>query len=176
MGETAYHQNDLAQAAQINYLTPENTRFTETKGKMLDCVVDGKHYSSVFLHCSFPHTDRQIFVSVRTLKNKEIGMIKRVTEFPKETVELLEHHIRLRYFSPEISTINRIKEEFGYSYWDVETSAGRCYFTVRNGRGNVAMITDEQALIADVDGNRFLIKDIHQLTDKEYRMVEMLFV
>ncbi len=41
------------------------------------------------------------------------------------------------------------------------------------GKGNVTAVTAVKILITDVDGNRFIIKDLTALTDKEYRMVEM---
>lgn len=166
--------SDLAEAANIFYLTPANSRFYENEGHMLNVDVDGKTHEAVFLHCSFPHMNDRVFISVRTIENQEIGMIKSLDDFPEETVSLLEKHIQLRYFAPEIYKINRIKEEFGYSFWEVETSSGTVQFTVRNGRGNVVAITPQRILITDVDGNRFLIKDIQKLTDREYRMIELL--
>ncbi|MCJ7841595.1 DUF1854 domain-containing protein [Lederbergia sp. NSJ-179] len=166
-------KTDLAEAAKINYLTKHNAVFMETDGHMLTVNVNGEVYPAVYLHCSFPHTDKRIFISVRTGENKEIGMIKSLDDFPSEIVSLLEEHINLRYFAPEITKINKISEEFGYSYWDTETSSGSCYFTVRMGRGNVTAVTANKVLITDVDGNRFIIQDLSALTDKEYRMVEM---
>lgn len=80
--------------------------------------------------------------------------------------------MRLRYFAPSIERILEIKEEFGYSFWSVETSAGLCRFTV--GRGtNVRLVSSKKVLITDVDGNRFQIEDISKLSAKEYRMLEM---
>ncbi|MCJ8007082.1 DUF1854 domain-containing protein [Lederbergia wuyishanensis] len=167
-------KSDLAEAAKMKYLTKENTVFLETEGHMLTVHVDGEIYPAVFLHCSFPHMNNRIFISVRTGENEEIGMIKSLDEFPSDTVTLLEEHIHLRYFAPEITKINKINEEFGYSYWDTETRSGTCYFTVRSGRGNVTVVTANRVLVTDVDGNRFIIKDLNDLTEKEYRMVEML--
>ncbi|MBS4201146.1 DUF1854 domain-containing protein [Bacillus sp. FJAT-49732] len=167
-------KSDLAEAAKMKYLTRDNAVFLETEGHMLTVHVDGEVHPAVYLHCSFPHKNNRIFISVRTGENEEIGMIESLDEFQSDTVTLLEEHINLRYFAPEITTINKINEEFGYSYWDTETSSGNCYFTVRSGRGNVTAVTANRVLITDVDGNRFIIKDLNALTEKEYRMVEML--
>ncbi|MCR2823647.1 DUF1854 domain-containing protein [Lederbergia panacisoli] len=167
-------KSDLAEAAKMTYLTTENAVFLETEGHMLTVHVDGEVHPAVYLHCSFPHMNNRIFISVRTGENEEIGIIKSLDDFPSDIVSLLEEHINLRYFAPEITKINKINEEFGYSYWETETSSGTCYFTVRSGRGNVTVVTANRVLITDVDGNRFIIKDVTALTDKEYRMVEML--
>lgn len=165
--------SDLAEAAKINYLTKENALFIETEGQMLSVHVDEEVHPAVFLHCSFPHKDKRIFISVRTNENKEIGMIRTLDEFPNDVVSLLEKHIQIRYFAPDITRIDKIREEFGYSYWETETTSGYCYFTVRMGRGNVIAVTDKKVLITDVDGNRFIIQDVSKLTEKEYRMLEL---
>ncbi|WP_438432837.1 DUF1854 domain-containing protein [Gorillibacterium sp. sgz500922] len=166
-------KSELTDAAQIVYLTPENAEFKETTGQMLAATVGGEVHPVVFLHCSFPHTNKRLYISIRTIENKEIGIIKSLDDFPNEIVRLLEKHIQLRYFAPEITKVSTIKEEYGYSYWDTQTTAGACRFTVQSGGSNVKMVSSQALLITDVDGNRFIIPHIDQLSDKEYRMVEM---
>lgn len=166
--------SDLSAAAKIHYLTSDNTVFTKTAGNMLSVKVNGEEHPTVYLHCSFPHTNKRIYISVRNIDNKEIGMIKSLDDdFPGDVASQLEEFINLRYFAPVITKVNTIKEEFGYSYWDTETNAGSCRFTVRGGGGNVKLLSDRKLLINDVDGNRFIIENVDALSDKEYRMVEM---
>lgn len=164
---------DLSDAAKIRYLTQDTTVFTKTAGNMLSVKVEDEEHPVVYLHCSFPHTSKRIYVSVRNIENKEIGIIQNLDDFPKDIVSLLEEQIQIRYFSPEITKVVKIHEEFGYSYWDAETTAGVCRFTVRGGGGNVKLVSEKRLLINDVDGNRFIIPSMDRLTDKEYRMVEM---
>ncbi|WP_308639805.1 DUF1854 domain-containing protein [Paenibacillus silvisoli] len=171
--EEAKPGSDLSEAAKMKYLTPSNAAFTKSDGGMLDVKVDGEEHKAVYAHCSFPHTNRSIYVSIRNLDNKELGMIRTLDEFPPDTKQLLEEQVRIRYFSPEITKVVRVKEEFGYAYWEAETTAGLCRFTVRSGGGNTKLITTTRLLITDVDGNRFVIPDLGSLSDKEYRMVEM---
>lgn len=152
-------------------LTPDNSQFIETAGQLLSARVQDMEYPAVYLHCSFPHTSAEEYISVRTIENVEIGIIRSLSDFSEPTKELLRKHIRLRYFAPSVQRIIEIKEEFGYSFWSVETSAGLCKFTV--GRGtNVRFVTRKKVLIVDVDGNRFQIEDVDELSDKEYRMLE----
>lgn len=173
-GDDSSNRSDLSEAAKLVYLNKENTVFTKTKGNMLSATVNGEEHPVVYLHCSFPHTNKRIFVSVREKENKEIGIIKSLDDdFPKDVVSLLEEQMHIRYFAPIISKVIMIKEEFGYSYWDAETSAGLCRFTVRSGGSNVKLVTDRRLLISDVDGNRFIIEDLDRLSEKEFRMVEM---
>ena len=105
--------------------------------------------------------------------NKEIGMIRHLDDFSAEMAALIEVQRNIRYFTPEITEVINISEEFGYSYWEVDTTSGRCRFTVRNGSGSVRFAAENRLLIQDVDGNRFIIPQLDQLSDKEYRMVEV---
>lgn len=169
----ARNESDLADAANIRYLNRLNTTFFKTAGQMLSVTVEEEEHPSVYVHCSFPHTNRRIYLSIRTIENKEIGMIRSLDDFPEETSELLEEQVQIRYFAPEITKVVTVKEEFGYAYWEAETTAGVCRFTVRGGGNNTKLISASRLLITDVDGNRFVIADINSISEKEYRMVEM---
>ncbi|RAP77323.1 DUF1854 domain-containing protein [Paenibacillus montanisoli] len=171
--DAAKTTSDLSDAANIKYLTVSNATFKKTEGQMLSVKVDGEEHPAVYVHCSFPHTNRSIYLSIRTIENKEIGMIRSLDEFPAETAQFLEEQVSIRYFAPEITRVVSVKEEFGYAYWEAETTAGLCRFTVRGGGGHTKLVTANRLLINDVDGNRFVIPDLTRLTDKEYRMVEM---
>lgn len=163
----------LSDAAGIHYLTEDNATFHKTEGRMLSVTVGEKTHPVVYVHCSFPHTNRRMYLSIRTVENKEIGMIHSLEDFTEETAQLLEEQLQIRYFTPEISRLINVKEEFGYSYWEAETTGGLCRFTVRGGGGNAKLVTPDRLLVTDVDGNRFVIPNINKLTDKEYRMVEL---
>ncbi|GIO32602.1 MULTISPECIES: DUF1854 domain-containing protein [Paenibacillus] len=163
----------LADAAQIRYLSPADAAFTRTEGHMLNVNIGGQVHSGVYIQCSFPHTNKRIYLSVRTAENEEIGMIRSLDEFPDETQKLLEEQIQLRYFAPEITKVLSVKEEFGYSYWETETTSGLCRFTVRGGGGNIKLMTPNRLLVVDVDGNRFIVPELDRLSDKEYRMIEV---
>jgi len=156
---------------EIVYLTPDMADFEETEGHLLSVRVRGERHPVVYLHCSFPHTSKEEYISVRTIENQEVGIIRTLTDYPEPVQELLRKHIRIRYFTPAITRIIDVKDEFGYSYWNVETTSGNCQFTV--GRGNnIRFVAGQKLLISDVDGNRFVIEDVSALSDKEYRMIE----
>ncbi|CAM3205377.1 DUF1854 domain-containing protein [Paenibacillus taichungensis] len=163
----------LSDAADMHYLTEDNVVFHKTEGQMLAVTVGDETHSAVYVHCSFPHTNKHMFLSVRTLENREIGMIRRLSDFSDNTQQLLEEQLQIRYFTPEIRKVITVNEEFGYSYWETETSAGLCRFTVRGGGGNVKLVSPDRLLVTDVDGNRFVIPNISKLQDKEFRMVEL---
>ena len=86
---------------------------------------------------------------------------------------MLEEQMALRYFTPRIQRIRDIKEEYGYSYWEVVTDKGACRFTVRMGTGNVYSIGPNRYLVNDLDGNRFEIPDLYKLTPREIKKLDL---
>ena len=92
---------------------------------------------------------------------------------PKETQELLNEELSRRYFTPEIMKITSMKEKFGYSYWDVETTAGKVTFVLNNPFHNIRVLEDESVFINDIDGNCFKIPDINKLDAQSVRKIEI---
>lgn len=165
--------NPAVEATGMTLLTRSNAVFHLTEGGMLAVSVNGEQHPCVYVHCSFPHTHRTSYLSIRNIDNKEIGMVRSLDDVDGATAKLLEKQIQIRYYAPSITKLLAVKEEFGYSYWEAETDAGTCRFTVRGGGGQVKPVTPVRLLITDVDGNRFIIPDYTALSDKEFRMIEM---
>ncbi|MCQ2431494.1 MAG: DUF1854 domain-containing protein, partial [Clostridia bacterium] len=78
-----------------------------------------------------------------------------------------------RYFTPEIQKITGMKEKFGYSYWDVETSAGKVTFVLNNPFSNIRVLEDNSVFINDIDGNCFKIMDVSKLDAASLRRIEI---
>lgn len=165
--------SSLSEAARIHFLTSSNAQFHVTEGGLLALQTNGSYYPCVYVHCSFPHTNRTSFLSIRDGDQLEIGMIRNLEDMDADTAKLLERQLQIRYYAPVITRLLHVKEEFGYSYWEAETDSGICRFTVHGAGGQVKTVTPVRLLITDVDGNRFIIPDYTALTDKEFRMIEM---
>ena len=167
----------LEKAAQIIKIDSANSTF-EMKNRFLTltCTEDGeeKTYDRVFLHRAFPHELMWEYISVIGEDNKEIGLIYKIDDFDEDTVKILKTEIERKYFSPVISEIHNLKERYGFSYWKVKTEDGRLLdFTMQDTFRNIIRIGDDQALLVDVDGNRFTIKSISDLDRKSYRRIEL---
>ena len=86
---------------------------------------------------------------------------------------MLEEQLTLRYFTPIIQKINKIKDEYGFAYWNVVTDHGECNFTIRMGGNSVIHLSETRILIMDIDENRFEIPDVSQLTVAERRKLDL---
>ena len=165
-------------------ITAENTEFKRSPSGLVSLELtrpDGKieEFERIVAIRCFPVTNPQEFVSVREPdskkkgRGKEIGMIRRMADMPKETQELLNEELDRRYFTPEILRITGMKEKFGYSYWDVDTTAGRVTFVLNNPFSNIRVLEDNSVFINDIDGNCFKIPDVAKLDAQSLRKIEI---
>ena len=165
-------------------ITADNTHFKRSPSGLVSLELtrpDGtvEEFERVVAVRCFPVTNPQEFVSVREPdskkkgRGKEIGMIRRMADMPKEAQDLLNEELDRRYFTPEIIRITGMKEKFGYSYWDVETSAGKVTFVLNNPFSNIRVLEDQSVFINDIDGNCFKISDVTKLDAQSLRRIEI---
>ncbi len=165
-------------------LTPENASFFRSEGGLISMELRGEsgeveRFERVAVFRSFPITAPDEFLSVReisVIKNEhgdEIGMIRHASDFDEETQRLFAEELDRRYFTPEILKIGSVKEKFGYSYWDCETTAGHIVFVINNPFSNIRAMTDGKVYINDIDGNCFTVSDPKKLDSASYRKIEI---
>jgi len=162
----------IKEAVDINYLRPDKTKFYKTPGGFLGVIVDGKDYKRIETYRCFPIKNENKYISIRTFE-EEIGIIEDLNEFPPEQRELIEEELEKRYFMPKILSAKSIKEEFGYSYWDVTTDRGDRNFTVHDISSNMIVKPDGSIILMDIDGNRYFIEDIEKADDKIRKILDL---
>lgn len=171
---------ETEQMLRLRMITKDNATFARTKGGFVSLdlkdSIAPEHYDRIRVVRSFPFTDRNKYISIRTIdeKSKEIGMIKDLeTDVDSETRKMLEEQMDIRYFTPIIKKINNIKDEYGHAYFDVETDQGPCKFVIYMNSSSVVNLSDVRLLISDLDGNRFEIPDYTKLSARELKMLDL---
>ncbi len=160
---------------RVRYLNEDSACFERTGTGFLSLRLEDEFYPRVKVVRMFPFTQTDEFISIRTADehSKEIGVILKLSEWKEETKEMLNEQLNLRYFTPLITRIHNIKDEYGYAYFDVETNHGNCKFTIQMGSNAVVHLSDTRILILDIDENRFEIPDITKLTAREKRKLDL---
>ena len=160
---------------RLRYLTPETAVFSRTEGGFVSLKVEGEEYSRVQVVRMFPFSEPGKYISIRTAEetSKEIGVIESMENFPQEVREMLTEQLALRYFTPIITKIYQIKDQYGFAYFDVETDRGHCRFVIRMGGNAVVHLSDTRIIISDIDENRFEIPDVSKLTVKEQKKLDL---
>ncbi len=181
--ETADEEFNLAQMEaeteemlRLRYINKDNASFSRTEGGFVALDLDGEHYGRVRVIRSFPFTNPDKYISIRMAdeKSKEIGMIIDINrDVSKETREMLTEQMNLRYFTPIITKINDIKDEYGHAYFDVETDEGPCKFVIYMNSSSVVNLSEVRLLITDLDGNRFEIPDYTKLSAGELKKLDL---
>ena len=165
-------------------LTPENAVFTRSAGGLISLSLtepsgEVTFFERVIPVRAFPVTAPTEFIAIREPDSRlhgqgdEIGMILRLSDFPPETVALIEEELGHRYFTPEIKKIHSFHEKFGYCYWEVTTSAGRVEFIMSNPSSNIRTLEDGRVFMYDIDGNCFTIPDFRRLDRASYKKIEI---
>ncbi|MDF2586295.1 MAG: hypothetical protein K0S41_136 [Anaerocolumna sp.] len=160
---------------ELRYLTKDNCTFNRTEGGFVSLEYGEKKYDRVSVYRTFPFTQPDNYISIRepNEKAREIGIIKALTDLDKDQATMLLEQLQIRYFTPIITKIIDIKDEYGYAYFDVLTNYGACRFTIHMGGGSVVTLTDTRLLITDLDGNRFEIPDINTFSAIELKKLDL---
>ncbi len=156
----------------IHYIDKDNAKFSLTEGGFVRMEFRGKTCERIAVHRCFPFTQPDDFLSIRDEEGNELGIIHHLSDLSKEDQELLTRQMALRYFLPKIQKVNSVKDEYGYSYWDVVTDKGACRFTCSNHNA-VAKLSETRLVIEDIHGNRYEIEDIYKLTPKEIKKIDL---
>ncbi len=168
------YEKKAEEMTAIHMITKKD-KFQQTEGGFVSLDYDGVHYNRIKVVRLFPFSDENRFISIREYGNgdREIGIIEDLAELSAEIREILEKQLELRYFTPIIQKIYSIKDEYGYAYFHVLTDKGECRFSINMGSNAVTKLSDSRLLINYVDENRFEIRDVEQLTQKEKRMLDL---
>lgn len=177
-GRGGYRDENLLDTLESRWLTPDGCRFERSQGGFLNLHYRDKVYKRVAVHCCFPFSAKQEYLSIREAEDmgeaaKEIGLIEDSTTWPAEVQALLQEQLQLRYFMPRIKKVKKIKEEFGFSYWEVVTDRGEVSFTIRGGSGSIFSPSKDRYIITDIDGNRFSIENMNEMTAKERKLLDL---
>lgn len=172
-------------SSEITYLDPKTASFARTAGGMVSLKVGRKRYDRVTLRRSFPFSDPDRYVSVGA-DGGEIAMIADVNLFAGEQRAIIEAELARRYFTPTITSVLSVRDEFGYSYWEVLTDAGPARFTIHAASATVIPVASRDTgaggqsdaktglILIDIDGNRFHLANPESLGGTARKAVEFL--
>ena len=166
---------ESAELLEMHFLTGDNALFYRTDGGFVGLKTKEKEYARVGVYLTFPLTNPEEFISIRESdeKAKEIGIVEKISNLPKDQQEMLREQIKLRYLRPVITKVLDIKDEYGFAYWNVITTFGACRFTTQVSRDAVINLTDSRLMVTDIDGNRYEIPDFYRLSVMERKKLDL---
>lgn len=174
MAEINTYEKEAEEMTRMTVITDKD-KFERTNGGFVNLTKDGILFERVKVVRLFPFTDADKYISIRenSAKAKEIGIIEDLGALDENTQEILREQLRLNYFTPVIQKIYNIKDEYGYAYFHVLTDKGECKFAINMASNAVTKLSDSRLIIMDLDENRFEIRDVNALTQKERRKLDL---
>jgi Domain of unknown function (DUF1854) len=165
----------LVEASQLVFLDAKRLRFFKHGAVLRLTIEEDRSYLKVSVLRAFPLSEPDRFLSVRVSirdgENEEVGLIVSPAELSAENRKLVEEDLERRYIVPVVTRIVGAKERFGSVDWMVETDRGVCRFTTRNLRENVQLPAPGRIILNDVDGNRYDIRNVDDLSLESQRLI-----
>lgn len=154
-------------------ITRDNAEFFMRGGFLyMKCPKDAEPVRAM-LHRDFPFEYLWEYISVLDVDGYELATIRTLANFDGEVKEMLVKELERKYYSPVIKKIYSVKERFGFSYWDADTTGGRLTFTLQDTFKSIIRVGEGRLLLFDVDGNRFVIENVDELDHKSHKKIEL---
>ena len=176
---TAYKKKDHS-ITPITVTHPENVDidklklFREPAWKLRLTIGDDRSYLRVKVVRAAPLSHPDQYISFLDGKDEEICMVDDLKSLDQSARDLIAEELDRRYLTATIQSVSAIRNEYGTSYWEVQTHRGQREFVVQNVSENAQWLGDHRLLIIDVDGNRFEIPRLDELDKKRLGLVEQV--
>ena len=173
-------KNVQASIVPITVTHPENVdiaklRLFREPAWVLRLIIDGdRSYLKVKIVRAAPLSYPERYISLLDAKDEEICMIDDLKEIGPKARTLIGEELDRRYLTAMIEQVTSIRNEYGTSYWDVQTDRGQREFVVQNVAENAQWLGDHRLLITDVDGNRFEIPRLDDLDKRSLEWIEQV--
>ena len=138
-------------------------------------LADGTKYEPLEPRRLFPVNRASQYITLLDSENKEVGIIRNLTDLDKDSCEVIRNSLNDYYLVPNIVRIISISEKYGTVHWIVETDRGVKEFDVRNRNSDIRVYDDGRVRVRDSDDNRYVIEDFHKLDahSKKLLIVDM---
>ena len=144
----------------------------EADGARLRLTIEGdRSYLSVKPVWAAPLSWPNTYLTLLDGKGEEIALVPQPRDLPPASWEAVQRDLRGRYLTATVTTINSARQEFGATYWHVETDRGPRDFVTQNLQENAQSFSDTHLLLLDVDGNRFEIPDTNALNARSRNLL-----
>ncbi len=141
----------------------------------LRLTIDGdRSYTRVKVVRAAPLSHPDKYISFLDAKDEEICMVDDLKQLDAAARGIIKEELDRRYLTSIIQNVLTVRNEFGTSYWEVETNRGQREFVVQNVAENAQWLGDHRLLIIDVDGNRFEIPRLDALDKRSLGLVEQV--
>lgn len=125
---------------------------------------DGRVFEDLEPRRLFPLTDTEHYITLLDKKEKEVAMIKQMSDLDDDSRTALEQCFTEFYLIPHITQVLSVEDKFGALTFRVMTDRGEIGFRIRNRHSDIKMLYGtSRVLIRDSDDNRYEIPCFDEL-------------
>ena len=155
------------------HVDPKAIRLFREPAWRLRLTIEGdRSYLKVKIVRAAPLTQPDKYVCFLDGKDEAICMVDEPLEMGDVNMGIVEEELAQRYLTARVQRVHAIRNEYGVSYWDVDTDRGRREFVAKSVAENAQMLGDHRMMILDVDGNRFEIEDMTALDSRSAKLID----
>lgn len=156
-------------------LQPDTLKlFYHPKDRLRLTVEGDRSYPTVKPAWAAPLSHPNSYLALLDGKGNEIVTLPDLKALGAESLEAAEEELRRRYLTATVTAIVHAKQEFGATYWSVETDRGDRDFVTQNLQETAIWLSETHLLMIDVDGSRFEIPDVAMLNEESRRYIEVI--
>ena len=148
--------------------------FREPAWRLRMTIEGDRSYTRVKIVRAAPLSEPDRYICFLDVKDEAICMVKDLDELAEENHQIVLEELDMRYLTAYVSRVNNLRNEYGVSYWDVETDRGRREFVAKKVAENAQWLGEARQFILDVDGNRFEFRDLRQLDKKSQAFIDVV--
>ncbi len=138
-------------------------------------LADGTVYEPLEPRRLFPVNRADEYITLLDSENKEVGIIRTITDLDKDSRQVVRNSLDDFYLVPHITRIVSISEKYGTLHWCVDTDRGIKEFDIRNRNTDIRVYDDGRVRVRDSDDNRYIVEDFRNLDahSKKLLIVDM---
>jgi Domain of unknown function (DUF1854) len=140
-------------------------------GRLVLTLPDGVEHVGIAPIRGFPISDPDHGLSLASAEGKEILWIDDLAQLPAKPRAILEAELHQSEFLPQIRRVISLSLETDPCQWEVETDRGPTKFLLKN-RDDIRRLRNNQALVIDAHGIRYLIPGTKSLDRQSRRLLE----
>ena len=151
--------------AELNIFYQPETRLRLT-------IKDDRSYVTVKPVWAAPLSRPDTYLALLNGKGEEIILIPDPQELSEESFRAVSQELHRRYLTATVLKILSARQEYGATYWDVETDRGQREFITQNLQENALWLSDDHLLLLDVNGNRFEVPSVSSLDIHSHHIID----
>jgi hypothetical protein len=166
----------LTDAIELGIMDAKQAEFYATPGGFTGLQYKETDYPRISLRRALPSEHPDEYISVADKENKEIAMIRHLSDFDESQRKIILAELDRRYYCPAVSQIRSVKDKLGYVYFELVIDREGQQYTrtcaVKDVSKNIRLLGENRLAIFDVDGNRYIVNSLSGLDKKSLKKLE----